>query len=1142
MRNLILSLFLSFGLFSVLFAQDTVVVQTLTYDSTSRAGVWEFPSDTIQWRKVIMQYSMRCHDALVGNGNVGCYEWDYSCNTVITDSSKTDSLMKKTNSHAISNFSGSQFDIHNGLTWSFYDYLQQQVVINSVTSETSYPYLGTGSTPQNIPFGTSSTVGRSQFLWTATELAGQGLTAGQITGMKFNVSTVGSDIDFLRIKIKHSSQSQLDANSPDLNGFTDVYFLNTGFVVNGIRQLNFHTPFVWNGTDNLLVEFSYHNALFGSDNTLQCYNTGSNLGLLNNSADGYLEFTSAENIDLFLPSVGSISNEITISFWAYGSNNLPVNNSVFEGTDGNNARQVNAHLPWSNGDVYWDCGADANGYDRINLPANALDFKNRWTHWAFTKNAVTGEMKIWIDGQLFHSGTGKTKQINLQNFKIGSAWNGGNGYQGKLNEFAIFNKELDSAKIRDWMYRDITASHPNYANLVAYYKMNEGFGNSLMDSSPATGFGTLNGAPNWGTMKGQKLFRNFSSTTTRPSVYFVRGVYNSTINNITVRDSVVNPQHQVVGYTVSNNDLVPVDTNFYHQAGWQYVYDGATGQILDSIASSVDSTIQISTLTYYLRSPSRFEIMSFVTPYGNGLDLGPNGVMWEFDLTDYSPIFNGKKKLEIVHGAYQEELDIRFIFIKGQPSRDVLDIQQIWPLSNSQHGMPAIFNDDVFEPRFIPLDQNSASWKIRSYITGHGQNGEFIARWHWLNVAGGAQDYRWRVWKECSDIPVYPQGGTWLFDRAGWCPGQPSDLVEFEVGNLASPGQLLEVDYGMDVISSTSASSYLVSHQFVSYGANNFNLDAALIDIKRPSKNIRYGRFNPACNAPIVILRNEGTTPLTSVTITYNMKGGPSRTFQWTGNLDYLEMEEVTLPVDNPTFWTGTDPVFEAMLSAPNGGSDQQPDNDTYASEFEFWDSYVSTALDLYWKTNNQPQQNSWKLYDESGTLLMQNSPFLTANTTYTESFNLPAGCYTLQFDDLGDDGLYYWYTPNNGTGFARFRENGTTQVSFEREFGRFFRYDFWTDGLVGNDVITNAERVVLYPNPSAGRYNLEMEGFVAGEILLEVYDLAGRKLISDSVIADGQALIKRELDLSKYSDGTYILKIYDGHLLKVRELVKQSF
>ena len=103
-----------------LLAQDTVVVQTLTYDSTTRAGVWTFPSDTNSWRKVIMQYSMRCHDALIGNANnVGCYEWDYSCNTIITDSSRTDSAKRTAPDHVISNFSGQQFAITNATTYSY---------------------------------------------------------------------------------------------------------------------------------------------------------------------------------------------------------------------------------------------------------------------------------------------------------------------------------------------------------------------------------------------------------------------------------------------------------------------------------------------------------------------------------------------------------------------------------------------------------------------------------------------------------------------------------------------------------------------------------------------------------------------------------------------------------------------------------------------------------------------------------------------------------------------------------------------------------------------------------------------------------------------------------------------------------------
>ena len=78
--------------FSSLKAQDTTIVQTLTFDSTSRSGTWMFPPDTGQtYRKILMQYKMRCHNAAVGNGNVGCREWDYSCNTIIRDSSQQDS-------------------------------------------------------------------------------------------------------------------------------------------------------------------------------------------------------------------------------------------------------------------------------------------------------------------------------------------------------------------------------------------------------------------------------------------------------------------------------------------------------------------------------------------------------------------------------------------------------------------------------------------------------------------------------------------------------------------------------------------------------------------------------------------------------------------------------------------------------------------------------------------------------------------------------------------------------------------------------------------------------------------------------------------------------------------------------------------
>ncbi|MBP6722693.1 MAG: hypothetical protein KA239_10230, partial [Bacteroidia bacterium] len=482
-----------------LLAQDTVVVQTLTYDSTTRAGVWTFPSDTNSWRKVIMQYSMRCHDALIGNANnVGCYEWDYSCNTIITDSSRTDSAKRTAPDHVISNFSGQQFAITNATTYSYWDYLQHNVTYSGVVSENTYGVLGTSPAAQNYPFGTANRVGKSQFLWTATELSGQGLTAGQITSMRLNLASLGSQADFMRIKIKPTSATTLDPNSPNLSGFTEVYFVNTPFPATGWQQFNFYAPYVWNGTDNLIVEFSYRNQNSGTNNGVNCYNVGSDMGLYTNSVDKYIEFSGAEHIDVDPTAFSNITNEITVSFWSWGAANLPANTGIFEGTNASGARATNVHLPWSDSNVYWDCGADGAGYDRISKPVNAADFRGRWTHWAFTKNAVTGEMKIWMDGQLFHSGTGKTKPMDIRNFRIGGGLGCCYDYYGKVNEFQVFSTALDGPTIQNWMYKDLNGGHPNYANLVAYYKFDEGTGVTINDASPNATTCTAAGAPVWG--------------------------------------------------------------------------------------------------------------------------------------------------------------------------------------------------------------------------------------------------------------------------------------------------------------------------------------------------------------------------------------------------------------------------------------------------------------------------------------------------------------------------------------------------------------------------------------------------------------------------------------------------------------------
>ena len=86
---------------------DTIIIPTFNYSQTPtnnaiRDTMIDFPDDdNLSFEKIIMLYNMRCKDGLVsvqGNTNLGCGEWDYSCNTYITDSSKVDSVLATTSS------------------------------------------------------------------------------------------------------------------------------------------------------------------------------------------------------------------------------------------------------------------------------------------------------------------------------------------------------------------------------------------------------------------------------------------------------------------------------------------------------------------------------------------------------------------------------------------------------------------------------------------------------------------------------------------------------------------------------------------------------------------------------------------------------------------------------------------------------------------------------------------------------------------------------------------------------------------------------------------------------------------------------------------------------------------------------------
>ena len=738
-------------------------------------------------------------------------------------------------------------------------------------------------------------------MFTATELTTAGLSAGDIDG--FLLSALGSgDVNFLRVNIKETSASTLDANAPETSGFTEVYFSNYTFQ-NGSNRIQFSTPFNWNGTDNIIVELSFTNTVAGSDIELEGGAVTDQAIYANN---GYsVNLAGNTHIDVPTTDLSTVNNEITVSFWAYGDPDLlPANTSIIHAINADGARTLNLHLPWSNSRVYFDCGYEGTGYDRIDKAAAVAELEGQWNHWAATKNAVTGEMKLYLNGVLWHSGTNKTNPIELAEMVIGKSNESSNlnfNYKGNIDEVRIWDTELSATDIQNWMNRSVTSSHPQYANLVAYYKMDEGTGASITDDANSA-VATMTSPDVWKFERGVDLSRGFDEASNRPNMTFFEGTYDYTSNPVTVTDSVQLTPNVIQYYainanpgTLMNDEVVTTSSLTVWHATPQNVYDGETGALLSTINVATENTTPpVVDLQYYNRYPAKIEIMSFVTPYGINLDLGPEGKTWTFDMTDYLPIFNGTKRMTIERGGqWMEDMDIRFLFIVGTPPRDVLDFQQIW--RPESRGYVSIMNDSYFPPKAMPLQANGSYFKVRTAITGHGQEGEFIPRQHFVNINNGAQQFDWTVWKECADNPIYPQGGTWVYDRAGWCPGSPTDVEHMDITPYVTAGQKATIDYGVSTASGTS--NYIVNSQLVTYGPINHALDAAVVEVREPSNRVEFTRFNSICHEPKVTIQNTGSTTLTSLEIRYWVNNDPQpHVYQWSGDLDFLETEIVTLP------------------------------------------------------------------------------------------------------------------------------------------------------------------------------------------------------------------------------------------------------
>lgn len=1123
---------------------DTIKVQSFDYSSHTRDTIVSFPTDTsIKYEKIWMLYNMRCKGARVSTGsarNLGCGEWDYSCNTYIHDSTSIDSILVKRPKYQVTNVTptaGNTYHYTLNPVYDYYRHFLKRVTLNSIITESKDTIIN-GNDSLSTIFDNSNKSGKSQFIYTASELLSAGFTAGNINGIQLEALSPGS-VDLLRVRIKGDTSTQLNNKTPILTGFTETYFNNYTFVT-GLNRIQFHTPFNWNGTDNLIIEFSYTNSSLSTTNIKLKADLASNQGMYANN--GYhINLGSSNNYKVISSVLTSIQNELTVSFWAYGDNGLSSKNtSILEGKNSLNSRELNLHLPWSNGSVYFDCGtANSGSYDRINKSSISSNLEGKWNHWSFTKNAVTGEMKIYLNGALWHSGNGKTKTINFAELMIGRALNGKYVFFGKIDEIRIWKSELSQTEIMNWMNLSINNTHPDYSDLVSYYKVGKESLNKLVDSS--VNLVDANGLGIDSTRlfeRGVKISRFFEYTSNKPNLVLLKGTYNMSVTNVQHMDSIRKTaltlsEHSLTKHpgTLLSDEYNTVQIQQIYSLSPSVVYDAKTDTVITTIPVTATDSVTFSDLDSYTRRPTKFEIMSFVTPYGINLDLGPTGKTWIFDVTDFTPFLKGDKRITMERGGqWQEEMDISFLFVVGTPERDVLDIKEVWPVNSRKY--TDIIANKYFAPRKVPLLLDGKYFEVKTAITGHGQEGEFIPRNHFLKV-GASQQFTWQVWKTCGENPVYPQGGTWIYDRAGWCPGMATDIRNNDITTYVTAGDSAVLDYGVTTASGTS--NYIVSNKLVTYGEYNHNLDAALVDVVAPSNRVEYTRENNICHYPKVTIKNAGKTTLTSLKIEFWVNNNSTKeVYNWTGTLLPSEQEVVQMSAPS-SLWSvvvGTDNEFHVEISNPNGGTDEYSHNNSYTADFKI-PAFVPSKFRIDYRSNSAANETSFKIYNEFGTVIHSNSGQAN-NTLSRDTLTLGLGCYRLVVEDTDGDGIGFWAN-SDGTGYLRFHKmTGQAVMAIQPDFGSSFVYNFTVGSPLSLATIQQNNAVSLYPNPSQGTFSLE--GKNLQEATITLINSLGQKVNYTKTVRENEISIETD----HLSPGIYTVLInYKEGMISKRLVIK---
>lgn len=522
------------------------------------------------------------------------------------------------------------------------------------------------------------------------------------------------------------------------------------------------------------------------------------------------------------------------------------------------------------------------------------------------------------------------------------------------------------------------------------------------------------------------------------------------------------------------------------------------------------------------------ELARIISPYGSRFT--PDWKFkWKSDITDFSFLLHDSVEIEFNHTGYESNTDrgwlitLDFEFTIGNPVMESVGFQKLW------NGSFPYGNDtDKIENYLLPIkfsnDKNADIARLRILQTGHGMDdfencAEFCSKYRKIILDDNLIEQK-QIWRECGDNPLYPQAGTWIFDRAGWCPGAivNPDVYDFNVSD--NNEHTIDIQMEPYVNPSNPSANYVFSSYLFFYKKPVLKNDISIEEIISPSAEDIYSRQNPICMSPVISIRNNGLENISKVNVNYGLESDVNLNYEWNGNLEYGKSEKIILPG-----------IISARTGRQNFFVNLICDDDEYLE-----DNYKISSVDfpaifdpkfvVLIKTNNDTGSNYFQILNSAGQIINNwNTGKLNTNTLYSDTFDLKPGCYELAITDTANDGLDFWFNPEGGYGYVRVVDmNGKLIRSFNSDFGSEIRQQFIVTGEKGFHDSTSAI-LNIFPIRNPGKFFSDIFLNDKQNITLQITTEDKKKIVYETKLKkfkDGMI----DIDISKEPDGFYYVNL----------------